>query len=91
LLDLCFDNPPSFDEVITRIRLLLDVPLNVLRFCCVVGYAGDKRAHYVLMPLKSYDDWKFYKELQKGSQVNCAEVVVETNRRVVGKLFPAGD
>jgi hypothetical protein len=39
----------------------------VLRcFFCGSFDASDKRAHYVLMPFKSDDDWKFYKELVKG-------------------------
>uniref|UniRef100_K4AJ02 Transposase MuDR plant domain-containing protein n=1 Tax=Setaria italica TaxID=4555 RepID=K4AJ02_SETIT len=39
--------------------------------------AGDKRSHYVLMPVACDDDWLFYKELVKDSQVACAELVVD--------------
>ncbi|CAL4907426.1 unnamed protein product [Urochloa decumbens] len=39
--------------------------------------AGDKRYHYVLIEIKNADDWLFYKELLKESQVRCAEIFVD--------------
>ncbi|CAL5046466.1 unnamed protein product [Urochloa decumbens] len=45
--------------------------------------AGEKRAHYVLMPITKEDDWIFYKELVKGCQVRCGEVFVDVSWRGV--------
>ncbi|CAL4907720.1 unnamed protein product [Urochloa decumbens] len=45
--------------------------------------AGDKRAHYVFMPITKEDDWLFYKELVKGSQGRCGEIFVDVCGRGV--------
>ncbi|CAL5068364.1 unnamed protein product [Urochloa decumbens] len=45
--------------------------------------AGDKRSHYVLIEIKNADDWLFYKELLKESQVRCAEIFVDVCGRDV--------
>ncbi|CAL5021779.1 unnamed protein product [Urochloa decumbens] len=45
--------------------------------------AGDKRSHYVLIPIQKADDWLLYKELLKESQVHCAEIFVDVCGRDV--------
>ncbi|CAL5035610.1 unnamed protein product [Urochloa decumbens] len=50
---------------------------------CARFDVDDKRAHYVLMPITKEDDWLFYKELVKGSQVRCDEVFVDVCGRGV--------
>jgi hypothetical protein len=39
--------------------------------------SGDKRSHYVMMSITCGDDWLFYKECVKESQVHCVELVVD--------------
>ncbi|KAF8754818.1 hypothetical protein HU200_011434 [Digitaria exilis] len=39
--------------------------------------ASGKRAHYVILPIATKDDWAFYKDVVKGSQVSVAEIVVD--------------
>uniref|UniRef100_K4ALQ4 SWIM-type domain-containing protein n=1 Tax=Setaria italica TaxID=4555 RepID=K4ALQ4_SETIT len=72
-----FDSP-TFDDIISRVNSLFKVgnEEDDLRICGRFD-AGNKRSHYVLMPLACDDDWLVYKELVKGSQVACAKLVVD--------------
>ena len=75
-----FDMAPSFDDIIGRVNSLFKVE-NVRMELRLRGRfdAGKGRCHYVLMPIGCENDWLFYKELVSGSQVGCAEVVVDVD------------
>ncbi|KAF8779437.1 hypothetical protein HU200_002708 [Digitaria exilis] len=47
--------------------------------------AGGKRAHYVILPIAMEDDWVFYKDVVKGSQVSVAEIVVDLCNHGISK------
>jgi len=57
---------------------------NGVKFCARFD-AGQGRFHYAVMLITSKDDWLFYKQFVKGSQVGCAEIVVVLQR--VGQRF----
>jgi hypothetical protein len=72
-----FDSPPTFEDIKTRLNTLFKVrnegeELRIHRRFD----SGDKRNHYVMMPIKCGDDWLFYKVCER-SQVRCAELVVD--------------
>jgi hypothetical protein len=73
-----FDSPPTFEDIKTRVNTLFKVG-NEGEELRIYGRfdSGDKRSHYVMMPIKCGDDWLFYKECVKESQVRCAELVVD--------------
>jgi hypothetical protein len=82
-----FENTPSFNEVVHQVRLILDVVVDACQYEVMIRGrfdAGENRAHYVLMPIKSKDDWNFNKDIVKGSLVNCLVVVFDTSSRVEG-------
>ena len=45
----------------------------------------------MLMPIGCENDWLFYKELVSGSQVGCAEVVVDVDTRSMDVPSQGGD
>ena len=45
----------------------------------------------MLMPIGCENDWLFYKELVSGSQVGCAEVVVDVDTRSMYVPSQGGD
>jgi hypothetical protein len=86
---LKFGNPPCFDEIVARVRAVLNVDADgsyvTVRGRLDAGRGG--RAHYVVMELASENDWKLYKECLNGSQVCCAELVVDVG--VGGSSMPS--
>ena len=52
---------------------------------------GKGRSHYVVMPITCKNDWLFYKELVKGSQVGCTEIVVGVCTRSMDLPSEGGD
>ena len=87
-----FDMVPSFDDIIGRVNSLFKVE-NVRMELRLRGRfdAGKGRCHYVLMPIGCENDWLFYKELVSGSQVGCAEVVVDVDTRSMDVPSQGGD
>ena len=81
-----FDIPPSFDDLCVRVSSIFKVGEQHSELClCGRFDAGDKRAHYAVMPIESDNDWIFYKELVKDSQVGCVEVIIEVCDSVTSK------
>ena len=81
-----FDRPPSFEEVFVRVRSMFRVGKEESELLIRGRFdAGDKRAHYMLMSIDTEDDWMFYKELVKGSQVGCLELVVDVRDSVTAQ------
>ncbi|TVU50569.1 hypothetical protein EJB05_01946, partial [Eragrostis curvula] len=74
--DVCtFGKSPNFSEVVARAKSIVGVGSELtLRGRFDAG--GGGRAHYVLLNLKSDEDWTLYRECLKEAQVRCAEVVV---------------
>ena len=62
-------NAPCFDEIVARVRAVLNVDEDgsyvTVRGRLDAGRGG--RAHYVIMELASENDWKLYKECLNGS------------------------
>ncbi|OEL24522.1 hypothetical protein BAE44_0014459 [Dichanthelium oligosanthes] len=65
-----FDSPPSFDDIIGRVGTSFKVENEHCELRLRGRFdAGDKRAQYMLMAISCEDDWIFYKECVKGSQL----------------------
>ncbi|RLN08441.1 hypothetical protein C2845_PM11G05700 [Panicum miliaceum] len=81
-----FDIPSSFDDLCVQVSKMFKVGEQHSELCIRGRFdVGDKRAHYVVMPIESDNDWIFYKDLVKDSQVGCAELVVEVRDSVTAK------
>ncbi|CAL5055661.1 unnamed protein product [Urochloa decumbens] len=79
-----FGSPPSYEDLIARVNQMFKVGHEQEKLTLRARFdAGDKRAHYVLMPIRKEDDWLIYKELVQGSQVRCCEVFVDVCGRGV--------
>ncbi|CAL5066605.1 unnamed protein product [Urochloa decumbens] len=79
-----FGSPPSYEDLIARVNQMFKVGHEQEELTLRARFdAGDKRAHYVLMPIRKEDDWLIYKELVQGSQVRCCEVFVDVCGRGV--------
>ncbi|CAL5089712.1 unnamed protein product [Urochloa decumbens] len=79
-----FGSPPSYEDLIARVNQMFKVGHEQEELTLHARFdAGDKRAHYVLMPITKEDDWLIYKELVQGSQVRCCEVFVDVCGRGV--------
>jgi len=87
-----FDVAPSFDDIMCRVNSLFKVENKrmELRLCGRFD-AGKERSHYVMMPIGCENDWLFYKELVRGSQVGCAEIVVDVCNRSMDAPAEDGD
>ncbi|KAF8673682.1 hypothetical protein HU200_048430 [Digitaria exilis] len=80
-----FHRPPSFDDLVVQVNELFKVEREQWDICLRGRFdAGEKRAHYVLIPIATEDNWMFYKDVVKGSQVNVAEIVVDFCTRGIG-------
>ncbi|KAF8686823.1 hypothetical protein HU200_043323 [Digitaria exilis] len=80
-----FHRPPSFDNLVVQVNELFKVEREQWDICLRGRFdAGEKRAHYVLILIATEDDWMFYKDVVKGSQVNVAEIVVDFCTRGIG-------
>ena len=76
-----FVKPPCLNDLITQVRLLLNVGVEEGRVSVHGRFdVGGARAHYMLIKLALENDWKLYKGLAK-SQVSCVEVVVDVFMR----------
>ena len=63
-----FDSPHSFDDICVQVSSMFKVEEQHNELCIRGRFdAGDKRVHYVVMPIELDNDWIFYKELVKGS------------------------
>jgi len=87
-----FDVAPSFDDIMCRVNSLFKVENKrmELRLCGRFD-AGKERSHYVMMPIGCENDWLFYKELVRGSQVGCEEIVVDVCNRSMDAPAEDGD
>jgi hypothetical protein len=78
-----FDSPPTFEDIKTRVNSLFKVGNEEEELRIHVRFdSGDKRSHYAMMSITCGDDWLFYKECVKKSQVRYAELVVDVHSPV---------
>jgi hypothetical protein len=67
----------SFDDIVCQVNSLFKLENEGMELkLCARFDAGQGRFHYAVMLITSKDDWLFYKQYVKGSQVGCAEIVV---------------
>ena len=79
---------PSFDDIMCRVNSLFKVGNERIELRLRGRFdAGKGRSHYVVMPIGCENDWLFYKELVRGSQVGCAEIVVDVCNRSMMSLL----
>ena len=87
-----FDVAPSFDDIMRRVNLLFKVRNERMELRLRGRFdAGKKRSHYVVMPIGCENDWLFYKELIRGSQMDYAEIVVDVCNRSMDIPTEDGD
>jgi hypothetical protein len=78
-----FQNRPSFNDLVARARAVMNVGCDV---CLHRRYdMGDNRPIYVMLPLRSEDEWLLYKSCASESGLKGSEVVVEI------ALLPSGE
>jgi hypothetical protein len=80
---LTFQNQPSFNDLVARVRAVLNVGCNV-RLHGRYDMGGN-RMIYVMLPLRSEDEWLLYKSCASESGMKGAEVVAEV------ALLPSGE
>ena len=72
---LAFDKPPSFNELVGRVRTVMNVGCD-MRLHGRYDMGGN-RPIYVMVPLGSEDEWQLYKACARESGLKGAEVVAE--------------
>jgi hypothetical protein len=72
---LMFRNPPSFNDLVARVRAVMNVGCD-LRLHGRYDMGGS-RPIYVVLPLGSEDEWQLYKSCASQSGLKGAEVVAE--------------
>ena len=67
----------SFDDIVCQVNSLFKLENEGMELkLCARFDAGQGRFNYAVMLITSKDDWLFYKQFVKGSQVGCAEILV---------------
>ena len=82
-----FETPPSFGDLVDRLKVMMNVD-STESAITLRGWIDSGRglAHYMLYPIPNEDEWLFYTQCVKESQVCCAEVVVEISRNSSGAI-----
>jgi hypothetical protein len=72
---LTFEKPPSFNDLVTRVRTVMNIGCDV-RLHGRYDMGGN-RAIYVMLLLGTGDEWQLYKSCASQSELKDAEVVAE--------------
>jgi hypothetical protein len=72
---LTFENPPSFNELVGRVRAVINIECD-LRLHRRYDM-GANRPIYVMLPPGSKDEWQLYKTCARDSRLKGAEIVSE--------------
>jgi hypothetical protein len=81
---LTFQNRPSFNDLVTRVRAVMNIGCDVHlhgRYDM-----GGNRPIYVLLPLRSEDEWLLYKSYASELGLKGAEVVAEITTLSSGEI-----
>jgi hypothetical protein len=81
---LTFAKPPSFNELVTRVRAVMNVGCELKlhgRYDM-----GDNRPIYVMLPLGSEDEWQLYKSCVSQSGLKGAKVVAKIAQLSVSEI-----
>jgi hypothetical protein len=81
---LTFHNRPSFNDLVARVRTVMNVGCDVHlhgRYDM-----GSNRPIYVMLPLRSEDEWLLYKSCASESGLKGAEVVAEITSLPSGEI-----
>jgi hypothetical protein len=70
---LTFENPPSFNELVARVRAVMNTGCD-LRLHDTYNMGGN-RLIYMMLPLRSEDEWQLYKSCASQSGLKGIEVV----------------
>jgi hypothetical protein len=81
---LMFQNRPSFNDLVARVTAVINVGCDV-RLHGRYDMGGN-RPIYVMLPLRSEDEWLFYKSYASESGLKGAEVVAETTPLPSGEI-----
>jgi hypothetical protein len=81
---LMFQNRPSFNDLVARVTTVINVGCDV-RLHGRYDMGGN-RPIYVMLPLRSEDEWLFYKSYASESGLNGAEVVAEITPLPSGEI-----
>jgi hypothetical protein len=71
---LTFGKPPSFNELITRVRGVMNIECELLHGTYNMG---GNRLIYAMLPLGSEDEWHLYKSYASESRLEGSQVVAE--------------
>lgn len=78
-----FETPQSFEELVARVRVLMNVDSNEGELSLRGRVdSGKTRAHYMLYPTPNEDEWKFYNLLVKSPNClvpRCLSIYVGTD------------
>jgi hypothetical protein len=72
---LTFEKPPSFNELVVRVRAVMNVGCDL--YLHGRYNMGGNKLIYVMLPLGSEDEWQLYKSCARHSGLKGAEVVTE--------------
>jgi hypothetical protein len=79
-----FQNRPSFNDLVARVRAVMNVGCDM---CLHGSYdMGGNRPIYVILLLRSEDEWLLYKSCASESGLKGAEVVVEIAQLPSGEI-----
>jgi hypothetical protein len=81
---LTFVKPPSFNELVTRVRAVMNVGCELKlhgRYDM-----GDNRPIYVMLPLGSGDEWQLYKSCVSQSGLKGAKVVAKIAQLSISEI-----
>jgi hypothetical protein len=81
---LTFENLPSFNELVARVRAVMNVGCD-LRLHRRYDIGGN-RPIYVMLTLGSEDEWQLYKSCASQSGLKGAKVVAEIAPLPVGEI-----
>jgi hypothetical protein len=82
---LTFQNRPSFNNLVARVRAVMNVRCDV-RLHGRYGMGGN-RPIYVMLPLRPQDEWLLYKSCASESGMKVAEVVAEIASLPSGEII----
>jgi hypothetical protein len=82
---LTFEKPPSFNELVARVRVVINVGCD-LRLHRRYDMGGN-RPIYVMLPLGSEDEWQSYKSCASQSGLKGVEVVIEMTLLSDGEII----
>jgi hypothetical protein len=81
---LTFEKPPSFNELVARVKVVMNVGCDV-RLHGRYDMGGNIPI-YVMLPLGSKDEWQLYKSYASQSRLKDAEVVAKIAPLTIGEI-----